>query len=240
MHNVRAMATRCCCPPESWPGYLLACSGDTNAAEPMPRSLFGMLAGPLADVDRGEHDIFQHSQVRKQVELLEDHPYFATNLGDVADVMTQGDTVDDDLAFLMLFQAVDGADECRFARPDGPMMTTTSPRLTVRLTPFNASNSPYHLCTFRQMMISSTWSLWACLWAWSSESVCVFSVMIPLNRLGTSLALAHPETSLQAAAVSCHHEIDDEINDCNKDISSRRTPSQFCWAEMRLATPETR
>ncbi|EAR50024.1 hypothetical protein OG2516_08296 [Oceanicola granulosus HTCC2516] len=27
MHSERAMATRCCCPPESWPGYLLACSG---------------------------------------------------------------------------------------------------------------------------------------------------------------------------------------------------------------------
>ncbi|EAQ05160.1 hypothetical protein OB2597_07740 [Pseudooceanicola batsensis HTCC2597] len=27
MHSDRAMATRCCWPPESWPGYLLACSG---------------------------------------------------------------------------------------------------------------------------------------------------------------------------------------------------------------------
>ena len=27
MHSDRAMATRCCWPPESWPGYLAACSG---------------------------------------------------------------------------------------------------------------------------------------------------------------------------------------------------------------------
>ena len=27
MHKARAMATRCCWPPESWPGYLSACSG---------------------------------------------------------------------------------------------------------------------------------------------------------------------------------------------------------------------
>ncbi|EDM31209.1 hypothetical protein RTM1035_01930 [Roseovarius sp. TM1035] len=27
MHKLRAIATRCCCPPDSWPGYLLACSG---------------------------------------------------------------------------------------------------------------------------------------------------------------------------------------------------------------------
>ena len=27
MHKARAIATRCCWPPESWPGYLLACSG---------------------------------------------------------------------------------------------------------------------------------------------------------------------------------------------------------------------
>src|SRR3546814_1990569 len=26
MHKERAMATRCCCPPESWPGNLDACS----------------------------------------------------------------------------------------------------------------------------------------------------------------------------------------------------------------------
>ena len=27
MHRDRAMATRCCWPPDSWPGYLCACSG---------------------------------------------------------------------------------------------------------------------------------------------------------------------------------------------------------------------
>ena len=27
MHKERAMATRCCWPPESWPGYFAACSG---------------------------------------------------------------------------------------------------------------------------------------------------------------------------------------------------------------------
>ena len=27
MHSDRAIATRCCWPPESWPGYLSACSG---------------------------------------------------------------------------------------------------------------------------------------------------------------------------------------------------------------------
>ncbi|EAZ90665.1 hypothetical protein CY0110_08321 [Crocosphaera chwakensis CCY0110] len=26
MANARAIATRCCCPPDNWPGYLLACS----------------------------------------------------------------------------------------------------------------------------------------------------------------------------------------------------------------------
>ena len=27
MHNARAMATRCCCPPDNCPGYFNACSG---------------------------------------------------------------------------------------------------------------------------------------------------------------------------------------------------------------------
>ena len=27
MHSARAIATRCCWPPDSWPGYFFACSG---------------------------------------------------------------------------------------------------------------------------------------------------------------------------------------------------------------------
>ena len=39
--------------------------------------------------------------------------------------------------------------------PDGPKMTTTSPRLTVMLTSRTAQKSPNHLWTFSQTMMSS-------------------------------------------------------------------------------------
>ena len=73
----------------------------------------------------------ERGQVREQVERLEDHPDLAADGGDVADVVRQLDAVDEDLAALVLLQAVDRPDERRLAgagraedddhlaRPDG-------------------------------------------------------------------------------------------------------------------------
>ena len=57
----------------------------------------------------------ERGQVREQVERLEDHPDLAADGGDVADVVRQLDAVDDDLAALVLLEAVDGPDEGRLA-----------------------------------------------------------------------------------------------------------------------------
>src|SRR5579859_7621646 len=42
-----------------------------------------------------------------------------------------------------------------FPDPDGPMITTFSPRRTVRLIPFSTWKSPYHLLTSRISMIGA-------------------------------------------------------------------------------------
>jgi hypothetical protein len=54
-------------------------------------------------------------EVRKEVERLEHHPDLATDGGDVAHVVRERHAVDDDLAALVLLEAVDGADERRLA-----------------------------------------------------------------------------------------------------------------------------
>ena len=72
-HSARAMATRCCWPPESCSGYLLRLLGDAHALELLHGAFFGLLLGHLADPHRRQRQVLQHRQVREQVELLEHH-----------------------------------------------------------------------------------------------------------------------------------------------------------------------
>ena len=72
--SARAIATRCCWPPESWAGYLSAWSADADPLE----QLHGALRRPrpcsmLADLDRAEGDVLEDRLVREEVEALEDH-----------------------------------------------------------------------------------------------------------------------------------------------------------------------
>ena len=53
--------------------------------------------------------------MRKQIELLENHAYFAANLGDIAHIVTQRNAVHDNVTFLMFFQPIDAADKRRFS-----------------------------------------------------------------------------------------------------------------------------
>ena len=42
MARARAIATRCCWPPDSWAGYLVACSADAHALEQLHRDGLGV------------------------------------------------------------------------------------------------------------------------------------------------------------------------------------------------------
>ena len=44
MHRARAMATRCCWPPDSWPGYLLRLLGDVHALQVLRSAIFSASA----------------------------------------------------------------------------------------------------------------------------------------------------------------------------------------------------
>ena len=91
----------------------------------------------------------------KEVERLEHHAYLSANGVDVAHIIGHLDPINDDIAALMLLQAVDGADNVDLPEPEGPITTTTSLRRTEVVTPRRAWKSPNHLCTSRATMMLS-------------------------------------------------------------------------------------
>jgi hypothetical protein len=101
MASARAMATRCCCPPDR----RIGCS-----------SLQAQWA---------RHDVVEHRHVREQVELLEDHADTEAELADLlafapgAVPAGQRHPVDLDRALGRVLEEVDTAQQGRLARP-GP------------------------------------------------------------------------------------------------------------------------
>ena len=57
--------------------------------------------------DRTKRQIFQYRQMGKQIEVLKHHADFTTNRFDITQVVGDLGAIDNDLAFLMFFQAVD-------------------------------------------------------------------------------------------------------------------------------------
>ncbi len=117
MQSERAIATRCCWPPESWPGYFvrllrdLAPARDSAWPSPRPRVL-GILRTQIG----ASVQFFQDRQMREEVEVLEHHADLAADLVDALEVVGEFDAVDDDLAGLVLLQAVDAADHASTCR----------------------------------------------------------------------------------------------------------------------------
>ena len=97
MQSARAIATRCCWPPESWPGYFVRLLGDLDLVQEVHRGLLGLPLRGLADPDRGEGAVLEDGEVREEVEVLEHHPDLGAHLVDVLEVGGELDAVDDDL-----------------------------------------------------------------------------------------------------------------------------------------------
>ena len=95
----------------------------------------------------GPSYVLEDAQMRKEIELLKDHPHVAPQLFDLFEVAGQLDAVDHDAAALMGLEPVDAADERRLADPDGPQMTMRSPRSTASVMSRKTWRSPNHLLT---------------------------------------------------------------------------------------------
>src|SRR3979411_3049486 len=97
MHSARAIATRCCWPPESWPGYL-----SLWAARPTRSRRFAPFC-----VDSSGLRPCAHADPRAQ-------------LREVRFRVADRDAVDRDFAFLERLQAVHALDQRRFSAPGRP------------------------------------------------------------------------------------------------------------------------
>jgi hypothetical protein len=109
--RARAIATRCCCPPESWCGKLSRLLLEPNALEQLVRARLGLRARTLANVTRREGEVVDHAQVRKQVELLEDDADVRSNLGDVDTLTRDLLPLEEDPAGVDRLEQVDTAQE---------------------------------------------------------------------------------------------------------------------------------
>ena len=97
-------------------GVFVRLVADADALQVLPRHRFRLRARLLVHPYRAEGEVLQNGQVREEVELLEDHADFAPQVARLPHAAVQHFAVDADFAFLIAFQAVDAADERRFAR----------------------------------------------------------------------------------------------------------------------------
>ena len=77
----------------------------------MHRQIIGFFLGHLANPDRGQRQVFQHSHMREKVEMLEHHTDIATDGFDVFNIITQQDVIHGDFALLINFKTVQRADQ---------------------------------------------------------------------------------------------------------------------------------
>jgi hypothetical protein len=114
--SARAMATRCCWPPESWSGQASNFSARPTRSSSCAQGL-GLGAADLLHQARGQHDVAAHGQVREQVEVLEDHAHVLAQRahgGGVA--VLQRLAVHRQVPLLEHLQAVDAAQQRALAR----------------------------------------------------------------------------------------------------------------------------
>ena len=71
--SARAIATRCCWPPESWSGQASNFSARPTRASSVRARCLGLVGRPLLHQRRRQHHVAADGQVREQVEALEDH-----------------------------------------------------------------------------------------------------------------------------------------------------------------------
>ena len=73
MASARAMATRCCCPPDSCAGAAVQLVGQPDAVQQLRPRAARLGARPPEHVDLREADILQRGHVREELEVLEHH-----------------------------------------------------------------------------------------------------------------------------------------------------------------------
>lgn len=126
MAKARAIATRCCCPPDKLIGYAAAFSLNPIQAK-SSHALLGRSARNAFHATGCGCDVVQHGEMRKQVEVLEDEADFRTRPSalrlaardappDCCHAVADGMAHDDDLARFIVLEHVDAPQQRRLAQ----------------------------------------------------------------------------------------------------------------------------
>ena len=97
-------------------GHLVGLLGHAHATQQVHGALTSFLLGHAQHVDRPQHDVLQHRHMCEQVELLKHHAQLGAHAGKVFAFLRQGLALDENLARVDGFQAVDGSAHGRLAR----------------------------------------------------------------------------------------------------------------------------
>ena len=100
-------------------GHLIGLLGHAHAAQQVHGALTGFVLGDAQHINRSQHDVLQYGHMCEQVELLKHHAQLGTHAGKILAFLRQGLALDEDLARVDGFQAVDGAAHGRLARARG-------------------------------------------------------------------------------------------------------------------------
>ena len=94
--------------------------GDAHTPEIVTRDILGFLSRHLAHPDRRERAVREHGQMRKKVELLENHAHFSAHFVDLLEILRQFHAIDDDTAALPALDPVDASEQRRLAAAGWP------------------------------------------------------------------------------------------------------------------------
>ena len=128
--RARAIATRCCWPPESWDGIALELVGEPDALEQLLRLAARERPRHLLHVHRRLHHVLERRHVPEEVEALEHHPDLRALAADLLVVqlvepvarlpVADEAPVHPEPAGVDLLQVVDAAEERRLPRARRP------------------------------------------------------------------------------------------------------------------------
>ena len=154
--RARAIATRCCSPPESWPGRWLGAVGEADLAEQLAGSDSEVLAAGAGGCQL-RLDVLQGGERRDEVELLEDEPEGAQPQRRELAVGKRSEVaaVEDDRPPDGRSSAPSSWSSVVLPDPLGPSSATKSPASIEKLTPSTAyTGSEPRLKVFETLTVS--------------------------------------------------------------------------------------
>ena len=135
--SARAIATRCCWPPESRSGYSFSLSAEADPVEQRLALRARLALGSVEHRPLRQRDVLERALVREEVELLKDHPDPPADVVDVVGRLRLGElaALEEDLAAVGGLEQVDAAQQRALARAAGADDADDLPRRDVEVDP---------------------------------------------------------------------------------------------------------